>query len=125
MAAAKRKVFLPHKGVTWQVFMVPAGVTTLTIDAVGGGGGGGAGTWTSSYDGGQGGGAGAVIRCRVAVRPRMAVAFSVGRGGRGGPHFPNDPNRAPGSGGQATDMRSDDLGPSSPRATAGATAASC
>ncbi|MEV5240089.1 glycine-rich domain-containing protein [Streptomyces cinnamoneus] len=114
MAAAKRKVFLPHKSRVWQIFTVPAGVTALTIDAVGGGGGGGAGTWTSSYDGGQGGGAGAVVRCQVAVRPRMAIAVQVGYGGNGGPHFRHDPNRAAGLGGQTANVQSERRGPSSP-----------
>lgn len=85
LAAARSKVFLPSD--RGHIFTVPNGVTTVTIDVVGGGAGGGAGSETS-YAGGQGGGAGAIVRCTVPVPPKTRMYITPGRGGVGGGFAP-------------------------------------
>lgn len=61
-------------------FVVPSGVTEVSILAVGGGGGGGCG---SSYSAGGGGGGG-VVRKRATVTPGESLTITVGAGGAGG-----------------------------------------
>ena len=64
---------------TWTV---PAGVSAVTVFAVGGGGGGGAGT--SSYgSAGGGGGGGAIVSQRLTVAAGEAVTVTIGAGGSG------------------------------------------
>ncbi|MEU3350725.1 hypothetical protein [Streptomyces sp. NPDC037389] len=86
-----RKVF--DKPGTGIVFNVPAGVTTITVELVGGGGAGGAGLAATSDSttawGGNGGGGGASVRCRFPAPPRdektgkYPLLVKVGSGGYG------------------------------------------
>jgi len=61
------------------VFVVPDGVTRLTIEAWGGGGGGSAGS-----SGGSFGGGGGYASATVAVSPGDPLGIKVGQGGQGG-----------------------------------------
>lgn len=66
-------------------FVVPAGVSTLFVDAAGGGGGGGGGNPTP---GGGGGGGGSSVMCHmlpIEVMPGDVMAGVIGAGGAGGP----------------------------------------
>jgi len=63
---------------TWTA---PAGVTQVTVYAVGGGGGGGSG---SSSVNGSGGGGGESVTTTVTVVPGTGYAYSVAAGGAGG-----------------------------------------
>ena len=76
-------------------FVVPAGVTSITVSAVGGGGGGGGGSGTSNEGipgnyrivctGGGGGAAGTMYENVVAsVTPGQNIAITIGAGGAGG-----------------------------------------
>jgi hypothetical protein len=58
-------------------FLIPAGVTSMTVEAVGGGQGG-------QYGGGQGGNAGEYARDVLPVTAGNSYAYSVGTGGAGG-----------------------------------------
>jgi hypothetical protein len=62
-------------------FQVPAGVSTLRVDAYGAGGGGGASD--STFYGG-GGGAGAYTAGVIAVSPGEVLTIVIGTGGKGG-----------------------------------------
>jgi hypothetical protein len=62
-------------------FQVPAGVTTLRVDAYGAGGGGGGGT---SMANGGGGGGGAYSAGVVTVSPDAVLTIVIGGGGAGG-----------------------------------------
>ena len=65
-------------------FTVPAGVTSVSVVAVGGGqGGGGAGNTSSSVTGGGGAGGG-LSYGNVSVTPGQAITVTVGAGGAGG-----------------------------------------
>lgn len=66
---------------TGSFFLVPDGVTELTVLAIGGGGGGAGGS--SSY-GGQGGFQGEIVVRRVAVLPGQKVRVTIGAGGGAG-----------------------------------------
>ena len=63
-----------------QYWTIPAGVTSITIDAVGGGGGGGSGRY-SSGSGGGGGGGGYVRVTGLTVTPGEQLVFLIGSGG--------------------------------------------
>ena len=66
------------------VFVVPNGVTTLRVIAIGGGGGG-----ANGHQGG--GGSGYVARAELPVTPGQQIAVVVGRGGSGAQtYFDND-----------------------------------
>lgn len=101
-AAASGKVATANgsAGVTWEdattigvgtqtftsndTFVVPAGVTSLLVEACGGGGGGGGGG-TGSGSGGGGGGGGAPVFSRVVtVVPGETITIVIGTGGAGG-----------------------------------------
>lgn len=62
---------------TW---LVPAGVTSVSVVCVGGGGGGG--NWVSGLQGGAGGGLG--YKNNIAVTPGTYISYQVGSGGVGG-----------------------------------------
>lgn len=63
-------------------FIVPCGVTSLTVAVYGAGGGGGGSN--SSTIGGGGGGAGGYAQATFAVTPGQVVPYVVGTGGIGG-----------------------------------------
>ncbi len=63
-------------------FVVPVGVTEITVECWGGGGGGGRSTSTSL--GRAGGGGGAYARSILTVTPNQSFNFIVGAGGGGG-----------------------------------------
>jgi hypothetical protein len=71
-------------------FVVPAGISKVSIIAVGGGGGGGSGydspTAPKVYLGasGGGGGAGGIIECDLTVTSGETLFINVGKGGAGG-----------------------------------------
>ena len=72
-------------------FTVPAGVTQVSVTAVGGGGGGGAGNWFTSArekggsaGGGGGGGGGAISSFSISVTPWSVHLITIGAGGSGG-----------------------------------------
>lgn len=70
-------------------FVVPRGVTSVTVEACGGGGGGGGATTASTttstwYGGGGGGGGAAYYRESVTVTPGASVAVTIGGAGNGG-----------------------------------------
>jgi len=65
-------------------FVVPAGVTSIMVEAWGGGGGGG-GRANSGSGGAGGGGGGAYARDTVTVVPGNTYSVTVGAGGPGGP----------------------------------------
>ena len=64
-------------------FIVPAGVTSLTVESWGGGGGGGFGRSTNGAAGGGGGGGGYTLST-IAVTPGASISYTVGAGGAGG-----------------------------------------
>ncbi len=64
-----------------ETFTVPAGVTSLTVECIGGGGGGGAAVAT----GAGGGGGGAYSMAVIVVTPGQNISYTVGSGGPGGP----------------------------------------
>jgi|GEM_PF-3800009 len=64
-------------------FTVPAGVSTITVEAWGAGGAGGAGALGTYFDGGGGGGGGAYSRSVLAVTPSSSYGVAVGLGGTG------------------------------------------
>ncbi len=64
-------------------FIVPLGVTSLTIECEGSGGGGGGGRVL--YGAGYGGGGGAYSKVTVAVTPGEILRITVAAGGAGGP----------------------------------------
>ena len=69
---------------TW---VVPDGVTLISVIVVGGGGGGGAGYDDTSNDrgaSGGGGGAGGYVSCDVSVTPGQSISVTVGIGGVAG-----------------------------------------
>lgn len=63
-------------------FVVPEGVSTLVVTAVGGGGGGGGGAYSGS--GGSSGTAGKTYECTVFVVSGESISVQVGAGGGGG-----------------------------------------
>jgi len=63
-------------------FIVPQGVTGLTVSVVGGGGGGGGGAFT--FAGGGGGSASAILNTTISVLPGQTIPYTVGVGGNGG-----------------------------------------
>lgn len=65
-----------------QLFTVPAGVTSITVEAWGGGGGGGNSN-NSNSNGGSGGGGGAYARSVLSVSPGQTLYGFVGAGGTG------------------------------------------
>ncbi len=64
-------------------FEVPAGVTSLSITALGGAGGGGGGGGENK-SGGYGGRAATVTRSNIAVTPGQVLTITIGQGGGGG-----------------------------------------
>lgn len=62
-------------------FTVPAGVTLLSVQVIGGGGGGGGGSY-SYY--GRGGSAGQVVSQNISVTPGQVIPVQGGGGGGGG-----------------------------------------
>lgn len=64
-------------------FVVPKGVSTLAVTAVGGGGGGGGGGWTN-IGAGSAGVAGKTYECTVFVVSGESISVQVGAGGAGG-----------------------------------------
>ncbi|MGL2963235.1 choice-of-anchor D domain-containing protein [Flavobacterium sp. RSB2_4_14] len=64
--------------------VIPAGVTTITVEAWGAGGGGGSSNNTNS-NGGSGGGGGAYARGIHTVTPGSTYYYTVGTKGTGGP----------------------------------------
>ena len=70
-------------------FDVPAGVTSITVEAWGGGGGGG-GRANSGAGGAGGGGGGAYARGTIPVTPGQSYSVTVGAGGPGGAAGDND-----------------------------------
>jgi hypothetical protein len=65
-----------------KLFTVPAGVTSITVEAWGGGGGGGNSN-NSNSNGGSGGGGGAYARSVLSVSPGQTFYGFVGAGGAG------------------------------------------
>lgn len=63
-------------------FIVPAGVTSITVSVWGAGGGGGGSN--SNGDGGSGGGGGGATTRTIAVTPGDTFTYIVGAGGTGG-----------------------------------------
>lgn len=76
-------------------FTVPAGVTSVTVQAWGAGGGGGA--RRTSSDGGGGGGGGGFRGGILTVSPGNTISITIGNGGNGG-----NANGVNGSNGNAT-----------------------
>lgn len=74
---------------TWTV---PVGITSLTIDLVGGGGGGGYSNRNSAVNvhqlSGGGGGSGGYQRITVPVTPGQVISYTVGARGAGAPQNP-------------------------------------
>lgn len=64
-------------------FIVPCGVTSITVQMWGAGGAGGGGAVDGGY-GGNGGGGGAYINVTIPVTGGQSFAYSVGSGGSGG-----------------------------------------
>ncbi|MFN7491417.1 MAG: beta strand repeat-containing protein, partial [Cyclobacteriaceae bacterium] len=62
-------------------FVVPAGVTNITVEAWGGGGAGGDGFAGINFNGGGGGGGGGYSRSFLAVTPGNSYNVTVGAGG--------------------------------------------
>ncbi len=86
VASGVCQITFDHSG-SWRA---PAGVTKLTILAVGGGGGGGGGT---TYGPGGGGGGGGVQICTTSlVDATGPLAITVGGGGTGGANGANHPD---------------------------------
>ena len=76
-------------------FVVPIGITEISVSAIGGGGGGGGGggSNTSSYGGGGGGGGGYgnyTINQSISVTPEEELTVIIGSGGAGGESGEND-----------------------------------
>ena len=65
-----------------ETFIVPTGVTSITVSVWGAGGGGGG--CNSSGDGGSGGGGGGATTRVIAVTPGDTFTYNVGIGGAGG-----------------------------------------
>ncbi len=72
-----------YNGPASGTFVVPAGVTSITVEAWGAGGGGGGSN--SNNNGGSGGGSGAYVTGTFAVVPLSNINYFVGIGGTGGP----------------------------------------
>lgn len=62
-------------------FIVPPGVTEISVECWGGGGAGGGAT--ANNNGGGGGGGGAYARRNITVTPGQSFSFVVGQGGQG------------------------------------------
>lgn len=62
-------------------FVVPAGVISITVSALGGGGGGGSGNENNGEHGGGGGGGGGYQVTNLAVTPGQVISWQVGGGG--------------------------------------------
>jgi hypothetical protein len=73
----------PTKNGTTNTFTVPAGVTTLTVEAWGGGGAGGGCTNLNRSTGGGGGGGTYTKNTTVTVTPGALITVTVGAGGTG------------------------------------------
>src|SRR4051812_25043095 len=69
----------PGTGKTW---MIPAGVTSITVEIWGAGGAGGGSQ--NNTKGGGGGGGGAYSSKVITVIPGQTITYSVGTGGIGG-----------------------------------------
>jgi len=65
-------------------FVVPDGVTSINVIAVGGGGGAAYCAGSSSYSGAGGGGGGLGYRNNISVTPSEVLQVTVGQGGSGG-----------------------------------------
>jgi hypothetical protein len=63
-------------------WVVPAGVTSVTVEIWGAGGGGGGSNTNNS--GGSGGGSGAYVTRTVTVTPAASIPFTIGTGGTAG-----------------------------------------
>lgn len=83
-------------------YVVPAGVTSITVKMWGGGGGGGAGS--TNGDGGAGGGAG-YVESTLAVTPSETLNIYVGSAGGGGT-YPGTSGGGGGGGGHSEINRS-------------------
>lgn len=81
-------------------FVVPEGVSTLVVTAVGGGGGGGGGAYSGS--GGSAGTVGKTYECTVFVVSGESISVQVGAGGGGGGAGVNTGNAGGGSAGGST-----------------------
>ncbi|MFD0359516.1 hypothetical protein ACFVHW_38165, partial [Streptomyces sp. NPDC127110] len=90
----KKPVQFPHglrQFTSDNTFTVPAGVTTVFVQAWGAGGGGGGGggaSRTNPGGAGGGGGAGGFTWCALNVRPLADYGVDIGTGGAGGPGGP-------------------------------------
>jgi len=82
-------------------FVVPRGVSALTVEAWGGGGGGGSGKQAQARGGG-----GAFARATIAVKPGDRLRFHVASGGASS-QFPGFGNHAGGGGGASLVTRGD------------------
>lgn len=82
-------------------FVVPEGVSTLAVTAVGGGGGGGGGASTYNHSGGSTGAVGKTYECTVFAVSGESISVQVGAGGRGG-GASNDENSSGGAGGYSS-----------------------
>jgi hypothetical protein len=66
-------------------YVVPDGVTVVTIRACGGGGGGGGGTIRGFSRGGGGGGGAPVVETTIPIKPyEKEIDVTIGKGGAGG-----------------------------------------
>ncbi|GJM32576.1 MAG: hypothetical protein DHS20C18_15770 [Saprospiraceae bacterium] len=71
-------------------FAVPAGVTSVNVQAWGGGGGGGEENGGGNGDGGGGGGGGGFASGTLAVSPTDNISVTIGTGGSGAVGFGNN-----------------------------------
>lgn len=74
-------ILLTYTAINSQTWVVPAGVTNVSILVVAGGGGGGG---TSDRTAGGGGGGGFICNANFAVTPGQSLTITVGAGGGGG-----------------------------------------
>lgn len=65
-------------------FVVPSGITQLTVECWGGGGGGGRATEGWSGNACSGGGGGAYAKKTILVTPGQSISYAIGAGGSGG-----------------------------------------
>ncbi|MBX3731532.1 MAG: DUF11 domain-containing protein [Verrucomicrobiae bacterium] len=85
-------------------WVVPAGVTLVTVKAWGAGGGGGGGGGTSGRTGGAGGGGG-FAQANISVTPGESLTVGVGGGGSAGTHVTSSTSGTGGGGGGRSDLR--------------------
>jgi hypothetical protein len=105
-ALAETKTFRPEGG-SEQSFEVPAGVTHVTVSAIGGDGQAG-GSCTGATGGA--GGAGALVTATVGVGERETLHLDFGSGGNGGASNPSCDGGG-GAGGGASDVLDQALAP--------------